>query len=149
MTPNPTRTALSAACLIAALCLGACATSGDGGGGGMSKEDMLTAAGFKTKPADTPEKVAELKKLPPLQLVKRDHNGKQLVLYADPRGCRCVFYGDQAALEAYRQERFAKHLVEENEAAATQDSEAAMMNENAAAMNNFGWGAWNEGWGPY
>src|SRR5258707_1118259 len=106
-----TQFALPAAGLLTALALAACATSG----GGMSKEDMLSAAGFKIKIADTPEKMAELRKLPALTFVQRDHNGKQLTLYADPKGCKCVYYGDQAAFQAYHQELFAKHLVEENE----------------------------------
>jgi hypothetical protein len=132
--------------LLAAFCVGACATSPPG----PSKEDLLTAAGFKTKLADTPEKMAELKKLPPLKFIQKDHNGKTLTLYADPAGCRCLFFGDQAALQAYHQERFAQHLAEENENAAAEANEAAMLNENAAQWNSFGWGPWGvDGWGPY
>jgi hypothetical protein len=94
--------------------------------------------------------MAELKKLPPLKFIQKDRNGKTLTLYADPAGCHCLFFGDQAALQAYHQERFAQHLAEENENAAAETNEAAMLNENAAQWNAFGWGPWGvDGWGPY
>jgi len=141
------RMAVIAACLLPALGLGACATTP----APMSKEDMLTAAGFHTKMADTPEKMAELTKLPPLKLTRKERNGKVIAFYADPKGCKCLFYGNEAALEAYRQEIFAKHIADEDMAASTEANEAAMMNENAAAMNGFAYGPWGgeDAFGPW
>jgi hypothetical protein len=39
------------------------------------KEQLLAAAGFQAKPADTPEKLANLKAMPPRQLVARSKDG--------------------------------------------------------------------------
>jgi hypothetical protein len=140
------RVALAATGLTAALSLAACATQDSG----PSKQEMMTAAGFKMKMADTPTKLASLSKLPQHHFIHRQYKDKTLTLWADAAGCKCLYFGDQAAWEAYAQERLAKHLVEENENAATMDSEAAMMNDQAAALNSMDWGAWGDAaWGPY
>jgi hypothetical protein len=143
------RFALAAAGLIAALGLAACATSD---GNGPSKQEMMTAAGFKMKIADTPAKQASLAQLPQHKFIHRQLKDKMLTIWADAAGCKCLYVGDQAAWQAYAQERLAKHLVEENENAAAMDDESAMMSEQAAAMNSMDWGAWGAegwGWGPY
>lgn len=132
------RMAVFAAFIAPALFLGACASTPPP----MSKEDMLTAAGFHTKLADTPDKMAELMKLPPLKITKREKNGTVIAFYADPKGCKCLFYGNAAALQAYRQEAFAQHIADEDVAASTEANEAAMMNQNAAMWDGFGWGPW-------
>ncbi len=142
------RSALAAAGLVAAFGLTACATSD----GGPTKQEMMTAAGFKMKMADTPAKQASLAQLPQHKFIHRQLKDKMLTVWADADGCKCLYVGDQAAWQAYAQERLAKHLVEENQNAAAMDSEAAMMNEDAAAMNSMNWGAWGAegwGWGPY
>lgn len=139
-TFNP-RLTLFATALLAFLCLGACATSGQG----LSKEQLLSAAGFKAKPANTAEKMAELRKLPQLSFIQKERNGKQLTLYADAQGCRCLYVGDQSAFQAYLQEAVNQHEVVQTEAAATQG-----MNESAAAAEPFSWGPWGEeDWTPH
>ena len=139
-TFNP-RSTLCAAALLAFLCLDACATNGQG----LSKEQVLSAAGFRARPANTPEKMAELRKLPQLSFIQKERNGKQLTLYADANGCRCLYVGDQSAFQAYLQEAVNQHEAAETEAAATQG-----INESAASAEPFSWGPWGDiDWAPH
>ena len=107
---------------------------------------MLSMAGFKIKAADTPEKMAELRKLPALLLVQKEHNGRQFTLYADPEGCGCLYYGDASALAAYRQEKLDSQAPDEGP---PPSGAADSMTQQAATRAEFGWGAFGEdGWGP-
>ena len=54
------------------------------------KEDLLAAAGFQVRIADTPQRLAAMKRLPPNKFVTRVVNGQPVYLYADPLVCRCV-----------------------------------------------------------
>jgi hypothetical protein len=128
--------------LIAALSLCAGASSASE----SAKEQMLRLAGFKIKAADTPEKMAELRKLPPLALIQKEHDGKQLTLYADPAGCGCLYYGDATALAAYRQEKLDSQDPDDGTSAPVQGDS---MTQQAATRAEFGWGVFGEeGWGP-
>jgi hypothetical protein len=94
------------------------------------KEDLLAAAGFQVRIADTPQRLAAMKRLPPNKFVTRVVNGQPVYLYADPLVCRCVYFGTQQNWAAYRQEVFAQQLA--NEAQMT-----AIMNQEA-----WDWGPW-------
>ena len=59
------------------------------------KEDLLAAAGFQIRLADTPKRLAAMKTLPPNKFVMRVVNGKPIYQYADPLVCRCVYFGTQ------------------------------------------------------
>lgn len=99
-------------------------------------EPVLAAAGFRMLPADTPEKLAHLKKLPPLKLTPRDHNGQVRYAYADPYSCTCLYVGDEQAFQQYQRMALEKHIAEEQR-------QAAMMNEDAAAQMQMDF------WGPF
>ena len=96
------------------------------------REDLLAAAGFQVRPADSPHRVAAMKQLPPNKFVTKVVNGNPVYLYADPLDCDCVYFGTQQNWDAYRQEIFARQLA--NEAQMT-----AIMNQDA-----WDWGPW--GW---
>jgi len=64
--------------------------------------NLFTAAGFAVKYADTPEKHAILRRLPPDKLVLRKRGGKTYYVYADPSICRCVYVGTPQAYQAYQ-----------------------------------------------
>ena len=98
----------------------------------VQKEDLLAAAGFQVRIADTPQRLAAMRRLPPNKFVTRVVSGQPVYLYADPLVCRCVYFGTQQNWAAYRQEVFAQQLA--NEAQMT-----AIMNEEA-----WDWGPW--GW---
>jgi hypothetical protein len=98
------------------------------------KEDLLAAAGFQVRVADTPQRLAAMKTLPPNRFVTQVVNGQPVYKYADPLVCRCVYFGTQQNWAAYRQEVFARQLADEAQM-------TAMMNQTA-----WDWGPW--GW-PY
>ena len=94
-------------------------------------EQLLAAAGFKMKLAETPAKLAHLKTLTQLKVVPHDRNGKMYYVYADAAYCQCLYAGNQ---EAYQ--RYENLIVTQN---------IAQMNE-AASMDWGMWGPWGPGW---
>jgi len=78
-----------------------------------NREDLLAAAGFIVRPANTPARVASLRSLPPNRLVQQTRGGTVSYVYADPLVCACLYVGDQAAYGRYRQEVFQRRLVDE------------------------------------
>ncbi|HEY1301187.1 MAG TPA: hypothetical protein VGF07_11870 [Stellaceae bacterium] len=96
------------------------------------KEDLLAAAGFQVRTADTPQRLAAMQRLPPHRFVTRAVNGAPVYLYADPLVCRCVYFGTQQNWDAYRREMLARQLA--NEAQMT-----AIMNQEAWDFGPWGW----------
>jgi hypothetical protein len=96
------------------------------------KEDLLAAAGFQIRIADSPRRIAAMKRLPPNKFVTRVVNGQPVYQYADPLVCRCVYFGSQQNWDAYRQEVLAKQLADEAQM-------TAIMNQT-----DWDWGPW--GW---
>ena len=79
------------------------------------KEQLLAAAGFQAKPADTPEKLANLRTMPPRQLVSQSKNGKFVYSYADPDYCQCLYVGGPTEYSAYQRLAAQKEIAEEAE----------------------------------
>jgi hypothetical protein len=63
---------------------------------------LLAAAGFQAKPADTPEKLANLRAMPPRQLVSQAKDGTVVYAYADPDYCQCLYVGGPTEYSAYQ-----------------------------------------------
>ena len=84
-------------------------------------ESMLTQAGFRQIPADSPQKMAHLKTLPQRQLVARTHQGQKYYVFADAEGCKCLYVGrDQQYQSFQRQAREAR--VAEDQATAMEEA---------------------------
>jgi hypothetical protein len=98
-------------------------------------ESTLSAAGFQMKLADTPERLAHLQTMRPLKLVPHLKDGKLLYVFADPKGCQCLYVGDEQAYQRYQSLAISQKLAQEQ-------MMAAQMNEDAA-MN---WGLWGPFW---
>jgi len=81
----------------------------------QNKEDMLAAAGFTLVPANTPQRQASLSSLPPHKFVHQVRNNAVIFIYADPTICDCLYVGNQAAYDRYRQDVFAKNLANEQQ----------------------------------
>lgn len=96
------------------------------------KEDLLAAAGFQVRPADSPHRVAAMKRLPANKFVSRVRDGGLVYLYADPLDCNCVYFGNQQNWDAYKQEMFAKQIADEQQMTAVME------------QDNWDWGPW--GW---
>jgi hypothetical protein len=67
-----------------------------------SAEQALVAAGFQARPADTPEKRAQLESLTPRKILWRPGNGESRYVYADPTHCRCLYVGGEEQYERLR-----------------------------------------------
>jgi len=114
---HPSRLAALAACLLAA----ACATPQQRA---EDRENLLSAAGFSVRPANTPARVASLRSLPANKVVQQATGGTVRYVYADPLVCACLYVGDQAAFGRYRQEVFQRRLADEQ-------AMTAQMNQSA------------------
>lgn len=102
------------------------------------KENLLAAAGFRVKPADTPEKLANLQAMQPLKMIAHPaKDGTLTYTYADPEGCKCLWVGGTAQYAEYRR------LAMQQQVAQAQ-ADAAMANEEMA----MDWGMWGP-WGPW
>ena len=99
-----------------------------------SRENLLTAAGFTARPADTPQRIASLRSLPANKVVQRVRGDTVRYVYADPLVCGCLYVGDQTAYARYQQEVFQRRLANEQ--------------EMTAQMNQMNWdeGPWG---GPF
>src|SRR5258705_13795923 len=84
------RTVLSGA-LAAAMVLTGCATMRRSEA--RSTEELLAAAGFVMRPADTAERQQRLAARPPYRLESHAKDGKVVYTDADPNGCVCLFVG--------------------------------------------------------
>jgi hypothetical protein len=78
-----------------------------------SKENMLTAAGFKLRPINTPQRQAALQQLPPHKFSRKVNDGRVFYVYPDPTVCGCLYVGDQTAYTTYRNNVFQKNLADE------------------------------------
>ena len=109
--PSTTRPLPFLACsLLAAVLL----AFGSGCASTKQTEDLLTAAGFKARPATTAAQQAELKSLPVRKVSIVEKGGKKYYVYPD--AAKNVFYvGDGAQYEEYRKLR-KQHQWEEEEA---------------------------------
>ena len=112
--------------------LGACAAQQ-----AREMDGMLAAAGFQVRPANTPEKLQQLKTLKPHALLQTQRDGAPYWVVADPTVCQCLYVGNEAAYQRYEQLKLRKEYADEQ-------LMAAEMNEDAA-MN---WSMWGP-WGPW
>jgi hypothetical protein len=100
------------------------------------KEDMMTGAGFKFVPANTPARQQSFRQLPPHKFSRQIRNGQVFYVYPDPTVCVCLYVGDQNAYANYRKNMFDKQLADEN-----------AMTAQEMEMYSWDWGPWG-GW-PY
>jgi hypothetical protein len=94
-------------------------------------EDLLSAAGFKTQPATTPEQQAHLKSLPAHTLTPVQRAGKQYFVYPDVAH-NVLYIGQNAQYQEYKKLR-----QEQKSAAEVQLSPTARETTEMAV-----WGNW-------
>ena len=102
------------------------------------QENLLSASGFEPRPANTPERLAMLQKLPPNRFAMKAHGNSFTYIYPDPIGCGCVYFGDQSDYARYRQTISARQLANDRMLAASEYQDAS-----------WNWGPWGSfgGWG--
>jgi hypothetical protein len=94
-------------------------------------EALMIKAGFQVRRADTPERVAHVKALAPLKLVRHDRDGTPYYVFADPDGCQCVYVGNEAAYQQYQK------LAHASQAAAVQTL------AESGSGDRMRWGVWD------
>ena len=98
-------------------------------------EQVLVAAGFQMKPADTPAKLAHLQTLTPRKVVRHTRDGQVHYVYADPETCTCLYVGDEQRYQKYQELSLQKQIADEQMSAAQTNWDASI-----------NWGAWGP-WG--
>jgi hypothetical protein len=98
-------------------------------------ENLLAAAGFTMRPADTPEKLEHLKTMPVRKIVTRTRNDQLVFTYADPDFCRCLWVGDARQYNEYQR------LVTQKQLAQTQ-----LLAAEELEMVPARWGMWGRPW---
>ena len=100
----------------------------------VQTEELLAAAGFDQRLADTPEKLAHLQTLTPARkLVAQERDGHLYYVYADPDLCKCLYVGTAAQYEQARKKKLAN-----DEVVAVQDNQSVPIF----------WGLWGD-WPGY
>jgi hypothetical protein len=127
MRQGSSHLAAVAALAVVALVLQACAVPQNV----ARMEALMIKAGFQVRRADPPERLAHLKTLTPLKLVRHDRDGTPYYVYADPEGCQCVYVGNEAAYQQYRK------LAQESQAAAVQQL------AEGGSRDSMRWGVWD------
>ena len=119
------------------LCSAAAACSQDNFSAVAKKEDMMIAAGFRFIPANTPERQAFFRQLPPHRFLKEIKGDKLIYVYPDPTVCVCLYVGNAKAYATYRRMMFDKNLADEQAL-------------TAQSLNDFRWSwtPWTAGF-PY
>jgi len=75
-------------------------------------ENLLSAAGFRTVIANTPQRQEQLKALPPDKVTLVQRNGNNYYVYADPANYQ-VFVGTPSQYQNYQQLRLANNLAQD------------------------------------
>jgi len=76
-----------------------------------SAEQLLAAAGFVMRPADTAERQQRLAALPPYRLESRTKDGELVYTYADPDGCKCLYVGGPKEYSEYQHLRAQRQIA--------------------------------------
>ena len=97
-----------------------------------STEQLLAAAGFVMRPADTAERQQRLAALPPYRLESRTKDGKVVYTYADPGACQCLYVGGSKEYSEYQRLRVQRQIAEDQ--------------AWAAQETQMDWGIWGPWW---
>ncbi len=89
-------------------------------------EQLLAAAGFQVRLADTPEKFAHLQRLRQRKLVPHQKDGAVHYVFADASGCRCLYVGNAQTYQRYQALAVQQQIAEDQRAAAEMNRDAAM-----------------------
>ena len=106
-------------------------------------EQLLTAAGFKMKLADTPAKMAHLKTLSQHKIVPHQKDGVIYYIYADAANCQCFFWGQDQSYQNFM-------LLQQQQNIADEERMTAEMNQDEYMdWDTMGYGMGGDGMGFY
>jgi hypothetical protein len=95
--------------LAAAMMLTGCATLRRSEA--RSTEELLAAAGFTMRPADTAERQQRLAARPPYRLESHVKDGTAVYTYADPDLCKCLYVGGSKEYSEYQRLRLQRQIA--------------------------------------
>ena len=107
---------------------------GNGCANTAQTENLLSAAGFRTFIATTPQQQQHLQTLPKDAITAVSRNGNIYYVFADPAHNQ-IYVGNQAQYQRYQRLRLVNNLVQER-------LETAEMNNATVAAGWGGWGYW-------
>ena len=102
-----------------------------------NEERRLSANGFQMKLADTPEKESHLESLKQRKLFPTRMDGNLVYVYADAKGCNCLYVGSEADYQRYQQMLITQHQIDEERDSAEELDDASMQ-----------WGTWGPWYRP-
>lgn len=108
----------------------------------QEKENALIAAGFHTRVADTPAKVASMNAMPANTFVKQTQKKQVFYLYADPAGCNCIYYGTEENYGLYQQTRYQQRMSD-------MAARAPIVDDPILMDYGFDYGPWGGPFFPY
>jgi hypothetical protein len=73
-------------------------------------EQLLAAAGFRMRPADTMKEQEHLKTMLPYHLSSHAEDGDVVYIYPDPENCRCLYVGGPEEYSTYQRLVTARQL---------------------------------------
>jgi hypothetical protein len=76
--------------------------AGDAVAQAVQRDRLLEQSGFIMRSADTPQKIARMKRIPSYRFVARNGPSGRYYMYADPVLCVCVFVGNEQAMSNYK-----------------------------------------------
>ena len=77
------------------------------------KEDLLAAAGFQVRPADSPHRIEAMKEAAAQQVSHQGGERQSGLFVCRPARLQLRYFGTQQNWDAYKQEMFAKQLADE------------------------------------
>ena len=90
------------------------------------KEQLLAAAGFTMKLADTPVKLNHLKTLQQQKIIMREKDGKIYYLYADATTCKCLYIGQEASYQKFQQLQVQQNIAQDQQMTAEMNEDSVM-----------------------
>lgn len=102
-----------------------------------SQEEMLAAAGFQMKQAQTPEQLANVRGMSQRKLIPHTRDGQVMYVYADAGVCQCVYVGTEKNYQEYQKMVYKTELATQQELTAEANREAMI-----------DWRVWGP-WGPW
>ena len=121
---------LSILAVLLTLSIMACASTRDSKG--LKIEKLLTASGFKKGVADTPEKLAHLKKIPQRKVIPHEEGDKIIYIYVDIEGCNCAYAGYEEDYQKYQKLTHAKQLADEDRRDAVKNKQRQMDSDDSS-----------------
>ena len=100
--------------------------------GAASTEELLAAAGFQKRQADSADQARNLASMPPFKLVVRGMGRDVVYTYADPVNCRCLYIGGPTEYVKYQRLATERDMAE---------------GELWAGNDGMDWALWGGGWG--